>query len=251
MSSEKKDFIGVVCDGDRRWAMERYNVDDKSKLTTSQLRESYSEATDSIRRIIEAAKRESVGVLAFWGLSERNFKARDHANLKAIFDVISEFFEQLHEQFSKRNNDIRFLHMGKPLDHLPDYASTAASNLSRLIDSTKDRLGTVVAFCLRYEGEDEQSDAIQSWVQSKQTGNPRDYLYLPQRLNQEFQPVDGIIRTAVPRGKPIRRGQFLIGYERYETALLGSPEYMPEYKEEQFLRDLQSIRESNSKNPGS
>lgn len=245
------EFIGIICDGNRSWAMKEFSISNKQSLSDEQIRIAYSNATDCIDCIIHCAEEESVGTLAFWGLSERNVRERDENSLRIIWEVMGDFFKRLHNQVSNDpQGNTRFVHMGKSLDDLPSYATEAVEHLKALIDVTRERIGLLVAFCLRYEGEDEISDARSQWLQSDTKGNIQDYLWLPQKSTRNFQSVDAVIRTAVEHGQPIRKGLFLHAYERYETAIIGSPIPMPVYNAQCFRQDLCAIRNSLSKVAG-
>jgi len=252
MSRKNNEFIGIICDGNRRWAMNEYEVSKKADLSREQLDAAYRKATRSIRSIMDVTVRESLAITAFWGLSDRNLEVRNEENIRAIFDVLRDFFTELLENWilKDENQNVRLIHMGSPLSHLPSYAGEAASRLKELIQATERRLGTVIAFCLRYDGASELQDAIQSHRNSEQTETFKEHLLLPSMLKTPFQPVDAIIRTGVAKEELFRRGNFLQGYERYETAYIGNPVPMPEYDEKHFLIDLEKIRKSTSKIAG-
>ncbi len=252
MSKVQREFVGIICDGNRNWAMEKFGVTNKQELSTDQLHEAYETATQSIRNIMDAVVQESIGILALWGLSDKNITERNEENLSAIFNVLQTFFEELMDNWVHRveNENVRLVHLGMPLGHLPDFSKKAVTTLSQLIEITKHRVGSVVAFCLNYNGETEQLDAIRRSHDSNQDVAFRNYLSLPTLLQRNFQPVDAIIRTGTSLGEPFRRGHFLQGYECYETAYLGSPIPMPTYNATHFSADMDRIRKSKLKKAG-
>lgn len=251
--SERGEFIGIICDGDRTWAMKKHGVTDKNDLSKNQLREGYSSGANAVEKIMDTGVTEEVEILAFWGLSDKNMTQRTEENLRVLFDVFHEFFRRILEQWIDRdeNKNIRVIHLGESLHGLPNFADTTRDALQELIVSTQERTGKIIAFCLNYNGNKERDEAIQHWAKN-QIGIFQDYLNIPKTINRPFQPLDGIIRTGVPLGQSLRRGNFLIGYEdRYDTAYVTNALTMPEYAPEAFVSDLQMIRRNKMKEAGS
>ncbi|MFA7681436.1 MAG: undecaprenyl diphosphate synthase family protein [Candidatus Peribacteraceae bacterium] len=248
---DESEFIGIICDGDRTWAKEKYGVASKADLTVDQLRDGYSMGANSVEQLMNTAIGEMRGILAFWGLSDKNMSQRTEMNLRVLFDVFHTFFRNLLENWINKaeNKNVRLIHLGKPLGGLPDYTKETANALNDVVASTKTRTGLVIAFCLNYNGDEELANAIRNWSVNK-NGTFRDHLYLPQILQQPCPSLDGIIRTGIPTGKALRRGNYLIGYEEYKTAYISSPLPSPEYSPEAFMTDLRTLREGNKKEAG-
>lgn len=169
--------LGVIADGNRRWAKER-------GLPTL---EGHKKGLDRIKELVGAADRAGIKYITFYVFSTENWgRSGDEVSyiMKLAETRILKYAEELAE------NNARMLILGSKAQISPKLASVM-EEAERL---TADCTGITVCFCFNYGGEQEIADAasIAAEVDGEITPETiRKHLYHPEVPN-----VDMVVRTS-------------------------------------------------------
>lgn len=169
--------LGVIADGNRRWAKER-------GLPTL---EGHKKGLDRIKELVGAADRAGIKYITFYVFSTENWgRSGDEVSyiMKLAETRILKYAEELAE------NNARMLILGSKARISPKLASV----MEEAERVTADCTGITVCFCFNYGGEQEIADAasIAAEVDGEITPETiRKHLYHPEVPN-----VDMVVRTS-------------------------------------------------------
>ena len=171
------EHLGVIADGNRRWAKER-------GLPTI---EGHRRGLDSIEQMVIGARDAGIKYITFYVFSTENWgRSKDEVSyiMKLAETRILKYAEKL-----KKNNS-RMIILGSKKNVPPKLAS-AIEEAEKL---TADCTGITVCFCFNYGGEQEIADAatIANEVDKEITPDTiRKHLYHPEIAN-----IDMVVRTS-------------------------------------------------------
>ena len=171
------EHLGVIADGNRRWAKER-------GLPTI---EGHRRGLDSIEQMVIGARDAGIKYITFYVFSTENWgRSKDEVSyiMKLAETRILKYAEKL-----KKNNS-RMIILGSKKNVPPKLAS-AIEEAEKL---TADCTGITVCFCFNYGGEQEIADAatIANEVDKEITPDTiRKHLYHPEIPN-----IDMVVRTS-------------------------------------------------------
>ena len=169
--------MGVIADGNRRWAKER-------GLPTI---EGHRRGLDSIEQMVIGARDAGIKYITFYVFSTENWgRSKDEVSyiMKLAETKIPKYAEKL-----KKNNS-KMIILGSKRNVPPKLAS-AIEEAEKL---TADCTGITVCFCFNYGGEQEIADAatIANEVEDEITPDTiRKHLYHPEIPN-----IDMVVRTS-------------------------------------------------------
>lgn len=223
--------IGVIVDGNRRWAREMgFTVPDGHRYGGEKL-------TD----LIEWSEELGVEVVTIWLLSTDNLTAREPAEIEPLLEIIVDVAHQL----SDPRHDWHVRVMGA-LDLLPD---RIAAELRQAVASTEGRSGITVNIAVGYGGRQEIVDAVRAALREaaadgrsiEQIAESVDLEDISAHLYTKGQPdPDLIIRTS---GE-----QRLSGFLLWQTAnaeFYFSDVYWPDFRRVDFLRAIREFAHRN------
>ena len=171
------EHLGVIADGNRRWAKER-------GLPTI---EGHRRGLDSIEQMVIGARDAGIKYITFYVFSTENWgRSKDEVSyiMKLAETRILKYAEKL-----KKNNS-RMIILGSRKNVPPKLASS----IEEAEKLTADCTGITVCFCFNYGGEQEIADAatIASEVDKEITPDMiRKHLYHPEIPN-----IDMVVRTS-------------------------------------------------------
>ena len=171
------EHLGVIADGNRRWAKER-------GLPTI---EGHRRGLDSIEQMVIGARDAGIKYITFYVFSTENWgRSKDEVSyiMKLAETKIPKYAEKL-----KKNNS-KMIILGSKRNVPPKLAS-AIEEAEKL---TADCTGITVCFCFNYGGEQEIADAatIANEVEDEITPDTiRKHLYHPEIPN-----IDIVVRTS-------------------------------------------------------
>jgi short-chain Z-isoprenyl diphosphate synthase len=219
--------IGVMCDGNRRWA----------RKSGEDVEDGYIAGGEKIPQFLGWCQDLGVGVVTLWLLSTDNF-GRPEGEVKPILDVITDLVSTLAD-----TGEWRLRPMGA-LDMLPDATSRA---LKEAADRTASIDGMQVNVAVAYGGRRELTDAMRSVLLEyasrgtsiEELADILDVEHIAEHLYTRGQPdPDLVIRTS---GE-----QRLSGFLLWQTA---HSEYYfcealwPDFRHIDFLRAIRSYAE--------
>ncbi len=140
--------IGIIPDGNRRWARER-------GLPTLL---GHREGAEQANRLILHANERGIKALSMWGFSTENWK-RSEEEVGYLMNLIFEFVAGQWEKLARKN--IKFQFSGD-LTTLPDKLQKLLADVH---EKAKNNTGLVFNMCLSYGGRDELLRAMKTLLE--------------------------------------------------------------------------------------
>lgn len=221
--------IGVMCDGNRRWARSAGHAD---------VSEGHLKGADKIFELLEWSKETGVEVVTLWLLSTDNL-ARPKDELAKLLPIIEDTVTGLVEGGWRVNP------MGA-LDLLPDQTARV---LKQAAEATCDNPGLIVNVAVGYGGRREIADAVRSLLLEQaslgatieEVAENIDVEHIAEHLYTAGQPdPDLVIRTSGEQ----RLGGFLL-WQSTHSEFYFCDAYWPAFRKVDFLRALRSYSERN------
>jgi short-chain Z-isoprenyl diphosphate synthase len=215
--------VGVVLDGNRRWAREA-GFDDVAH--------GHRAGARKILELLSWCREAEVEVVTLWMLSTDNLN-RPAEELDPLLGIIADIVDELAEP----GNPWRVRHVGA-LDMLP---TETAARLSAAALRTKGRTGLEVNVAVGYGGRQEIADAVRKLLQKhaesggtiEELAEVLDVDHIAEHLYTSGQPdPDLLIRTS---------GERLSGFMLWQSAhseFWFTEAYWPEFRRTDFLRAL-------------
>jgi short-chain Z-isoprenyl diphosphate synthase len=216
--------VGVMCDGNRRWARSAGLADVSS---------GHQAGADKIFEVLQWCRQSGVEVVTLWLLSTDNL-ARPAAELEPLLRIIEETVRELVAQSWHVNP------MGA-LDLLP---ADTAQVLKDAGEATAAQTGLLVNVAVGYGGRREIADAVRSLLQDHATRGTTieelaeilDVEHISEHLYTAGQPdPDLVIRTSGEQ----RLGGFLL-WQSAHSEFYFCDAYWPAFRRVDFLRALRS-----------
>jgi len=216
--------VGVMCDGNRRWARSAGLADVSS---------GHQAGADKIFEVLEWCRQMGVEVVTLWLLSTDNL-GRPAAELEPLLRIIEDTVQGLVEQNWHVNP------MGA-LDLLP---ADTARVLKDAAEATATQGGLLVNVAVCYGGRREIADAVRSLLQEQATRGTTieelaeilDVEHIAEHLYTAGQPdPDLVIRTSGEQ----RLGGFLL-WQSAHSEFYFCDAYWPAFRRVDFLRALRS-----------
>ncbi|MBR3671741.1 MAG: di-trans,poly-cis-decaprenylcistransferase [Spirochaetia bacterium] len=210
--------IGIIMDGNGRWAKER------GKPRTF----GHSEGVRTAKRIAKAASDMGVKYLSLYTFSTENWK-RSETEVKFLMQLLK---KHLREQLSfYRDNNIRVVHSGS-LDRLPEVVQKEIVDVE---DLTKDFTGMTANLVINYGGRDEIVRAVKK-LRDQGEGEITEEKLSSAMDHPEIPDPDLIIRT----GGELRISNFLLWESAY-SELYFSKKYWPDWQEEDLKEAIEAF----------
>ena len=222
--SESPKHVGVILDGNRRWA--------KNNLASS--KSGHEAGARKIVELLGWCEEVNVELVTLWLLSTENL-SREKNELNTLCEVIAETVEEL-----SREGKWNLVLMGS-LDLLPVWLADRLKK-SIAVDSGKQKL--TVNLAIGYGGRQEISDAVKAMLQHhlssgdslKEVVNNLDIEEISKYLYTAGQPdPDLVIRTSGEQ----RLSGFLL-WQSAHSEFYFCEAYWPDFRKLDFLRALRS-----------
>lgn len=206
--------IGIIMDGNRRWARE------KGKKTL----EGHLAGANRIISLSSYIFSKGVKYLSIYAFSTENFN-RSEEEVKYLMGLIIKFFTERINELNEKNIKVIFSGRKEPL------SDKIYSVLKKTENLTKDNTGGVLNVCLNYGGRAEIVDAVNKMVSNNEKiteDNLSHYLY------QDLPDLDFIIRTS----GEMRLSNFMLWQASYAEFYFPSV-YFPDFDEIEFDKALE------------
>ncbi|GGO08775.1 isoprenyl transferase [Microbispora rosea subsp. aerata] len=216
--------VGVIVDGNRRWAR-AMGLRDVSR--------GHQKGADKISELLVWCREAGVEYVTLWLLSTDNL-ARDKAELEPLLQVIENLVQDLVDQGWHLNP------MGS-LDLLPDHTARV---LKHAKEATSHRPGLIVNVAVGYGGRREIADAVRSLLQEQASKGASiedlvevlDVEHIAEHLYTRGLPdPDLVIRTSGEQ----RLSGFLL-WQSAHSEFYFCEAYWPDFRRVDFLRALRS-----------
>ncbi|HET9499169.1 MAG TPA: isoprenyl transferase [Marmoricola sp.] len=216
--------VGVMLDGNRRWA----------RAVGADTARGYQAGAANIEPLLEWCEEVGVKVVTLWLLSTDNLN-RPAAQLEGLLEIIERAVDTLAGQHRWR------LHPVGALDLLPD---RTARRLKAAEDATRDVDGLLVNIAVGYGGRREIADAVRSLLQAQadkgmtleELAEVIDVEHIAEHLYTKGQPdPDLVIRTSGEQ----RLGGFLL-WQSAHSEFYFCEAFWPEFRRVDFLRAIRA-----------
>jgi short-chain Z-isoprenyl diphosphate synthase len=218
--------VGVILDGNRRWARAGGSPD---------VAHGHQRGADKISDLLDWCAEAGVDVVTLWLLSTDNL-SRPAEELGALLGIIEETVRELAEPAHRWR-----LHPVGSLDLLPDHTARV---LKEAEEATADRAGLLVNVAVGYGGRREIADAVRGLLTEhvargtslEELAALLDVEHIAQHLYTKGQPdPDLVIRTSGEQ----RLSGFLL-WQSAHSEFYFCEAYWPDFRKVDFLRALRS-----------
>lgn len=180
----KINHIGIIVDGNGRWAKEK----GKSRS------EGHKAGAEALEKIILYINKESIAnYLSLYVFSTENF-SRSPEEVNYLMELFMKWFKKCKEKYKNANIKVLFSSQKEFLK------SEIVKAIDELEEATKDNTGLVVNFCLSYGGRQEIVDATKKIatdvLENKLNINDINEELFKKYLYNDLPDVDFLIRTS-------------------------------------------------------
>jgi len=188
--------IGIIMDGNRRWAKQRH-------LST---KEGHKAGMEALANIVEVAADRGVEVLTVYAFSSENFKKRSAKEVYALFELLVEGLRRERKRMKKIGVNLSFL------GELKTLPSRVQRNMKEAMQVLKHNERIKCNIMFNYGGRSEIVRAMQEIIDSGTAADQINEEMINQHLYTKGLPdPDLIIRT----GGEFRLSNFLIWQMSY------------------------------------
>lgn len=180
----KVNHIGIIVDGNGRWAKEK----GKSRS------EGHKAGAETLEKIILYISKENIAnYLSLYVFSTENF-SRSPEEVNYLMELFMKWFKKCKEKYKEANIKVLFSSQKEYLK--PEIVKA----IDELEEATKDNTGLVVNFCLSYGGRQEIVDATKkiatAVLENKLNINDINEELFKKYLYNDLPDVDFLIRTS-------------------------------------------------------
>lgn len=220
---EELKHIGIIVDGNGRWAK------NKGKIRS----EGHLEGSKTLEKLILHISNTKLKYLSLYVFSNENFK-RDEKEVSYLMKLFVTMFKRVSKIYKEYN--IKIVFSGRKTN-LPD---EVLKQMDKLIEVTKNNTGLVVNFCLNYSSHLEIIDAIKKINQDKIDINKLDEQLFNKYLYQDLPPIDLLIRTSGEQ----RLSNFMLWQLSY-SELFFTKTYFPDFTTQEYDKIIEEFYKRN------
>ena len=218
--------VAIIMDGNGRWARRR----GLPRI------EGHKRGKDSVRAVVEAARRLGVRYLSLFAFSTQNWE-RPRREVDSLMNLLRRYLRTELDRMMK--NQVRVVGLGN-LDRLPD---PVRHDLESAIAATRQNNRLTVGLCVSYGGREDVVQAARRLAEQAVAGQLRpdeiDETVVAQQLATATMPdPDLLIRTS----GEMRLSNFFLWQLAY-TDIYVTETLWPDFREREFLRALAHYQE--------
>lgn len=219
MSQQIPKHIGIIMDGNRRWAKER-------GMGAS---EGHAAGADNLTRIIEACANRGVETVTIYAFSTENFKKRSQKEIATLFELLGIWMQRKAKIMKEKGVRLAFL---GDLSKLPERLQ---EKIGHAVDVLKDNERIKCNILMNYGGRPELVNAFKEIVKKGIAADEINEELIEQHLYTKGQTdPDLMIRT----GGEMRVSNFLIWQLSY-SELYFTNTYWPDFDEVELDKALE------------
>ena len=225
MDGDKMEYpkhVGIIMDGNRRWAKEK-------SLPSF---EGHKKGSENLKKLIPYIFNHDVKCLSIYAFSCENFK-RNAKEVKYLMDLFVNMFSNEFASIAKENIQIVF--SGRK-ENLRKDVLDAMNNLTMM---TKNNTKGILNICLNYGGRQELVDAFIKMNEDNIDFSKIDDKIIQKYLYQDLPDLDLLIRTSGEE----RLSNFML-YQVSYSELYFTNTYFPDFDEKEFEK---AIKEYNNR----
>ncbi len=211
MKNEIPNHVGIIMDGNRRWA----------KQKGLPVKSGHKEGVEALERVVKAAAKASIKHLTVYALSTENLKEREKTEISDLFSLIKDGFTTKLPALKREGVRVKFI---GDTDRLPLGVKQILSQAEKQLSIGK-RLQLNIA--LNYGS---RAEIIQAARQIKPGEKINEEVFSKLLFTKDIPDPDLIIRT----GGMMRLSNFLLWQTAY-SELYFSKKLWPDFSEKDFL----------------
>lgn len=221
--------IGLIIDGNRRWAKER-NLD---------INFGHLVGYENLKKRLFDFFDAGIHYLSLYILSLENVRKRKPEEIDYIYKIVIKAVDTVINESIVKEEKVKFNVVGR-ISMLP---SEAKKKIEELVKFTTDHDQNFINLCIMYDGHEEIVDAVKKIINDNispeeiDTNLIKKYLY-----TKNFPPLDYIIRTGMEDGARI--SGFLLWDSSYAEFKFRN-ELWPDYNKEMIIEDLEDFIRRN------
>lgn len=222
--------IGIILDGNRRWARAR----------GLPLSEGYRKGFELLEKVVDCCLKLGIKELTLYVLSTENLRKRVKEEIEFLLQFFEEKFAELNVEALMKNG-IRVKAVGKP-ELLPE---TLCAKIKEIEEKTKENRNLFLNFAIAYGGQDEIVDAMQKIAEKVKAGalapEEIDKSTIEQHLYTAHLPqsaLDLLIRT----GGEERISNFLLWQSAYSEFVFYDVLW-PDFRPIDFYRAIRTYQQ--------
>lgn len=209
--------VALIMDGNGRWATRRHLPRGAG----------HRAGVEALRRIVEVAPLEQVGMLTVYAFSTENW-GRPADEVDGLMDLFWDSFRRYLERLEREG--VRIRHFGRLADLRPD----VQQGILNAVERTKNNDRLQLNVCLNYGSRAEIADAVRAIVASGVPAAEVTEALIGQHLYSHDVPdPDLIIRTA----GEVRLSNFLLWQSAY-SEYYATQTLFPDFDRDEFARAL-------------
>lgn len=220
--TKKPIHIGIILDGNGRWAEKRGLPRLKG----------HEKGAEAVKNIIIAAKELDIKILSLFAFSTENW-SRPKEEVDGIFDILNNFITNNAKEFKENNLQLRVL------GEIESLNKSLKENITTLIEETKSNNGLIVNIALNYGGRAEILRAINLILKDKKdridSKDFEKYLY-----TAGLPDLDFVIRTSGEN----RISNFML-YQIAYAELYFPKTYWPNFNKKQLKKAIKIYQKRN------
>lgn len=203
--------VGIIMDGNGRWARERGLARTKG----------HREGLEAAKRVVKRAAERNLTHLSLYTFSTENWR-RSEEEVAFLMGLIKTYIRKQYEFY--KENKVRILHGGN-LDKLPE---SVRREILGVEEDTKGFTGLKVNVLINYGGRDEIIRSVKRYIEGGNDPHGISEETVDEYLDHgDFPPLDLVIRTA----GDLRISNFMIWQSAY-AELYFSEDYWPDWSGE-------------------
>ncbi len=219
--------VGIIMDGNGRWATER-------NLPRTM---GHKNGVKTLKKLCSHVFKRGVKVLSVYAFSTENFK-RETSEVQFLMDLFVDSF--YNEFLFLKENNVKVIFSGRR-EPLP---ASVLKSMDKLVDETKDMTGPIFNICLNYGGQDEIVDMVKkiSLLVKDDVLQIDDITkdLVNSNLYQELPPLDFVIRTSGEQ----RISNFM-PYQSAYAEYYFPKVYFPDFSEKEFDIAIEEFQKRN------
>lgn len=214
--------IGIILDGNGRWARKRGLPRLKG----------HEKGAETVKKIIVAASEMGIKVLSLFAFSTENWK-RSKEEVDGIFSILEKFLKENKKWFKDKNFKLQIMGDIEALNY------SIKNRIQEMINDTKNNTGLIVNIGINYGGRKEIIRAInlildekRDKINEEEFGN---YLY-----TKDLLPLDFVIRTSGEN----RISNFML-YQIAYSELYFPKTYWPSFNKKCLIKAIKVYQKRN------
>lgn len=207
--------IGIIMDGNGRWAKQRH----LPRIF------GHRAGMKSVREVIEFSVKLGIKCLSLYAFSTENWN-RPENEVKGLFKLLREYIKTQRKDILK--NDIKLVISGD----LSKLDKITQNMVLDLVEESKENKGLILNLCINYGGRQEIVDAVNEIIkrgkEKVDVETFSEYLYVP-----NLPDVDLLIRTS----GELRISNFMLWQCAYSEFYF-TKTYWPDFRNEEFCKAI-------------